>query len=74
MSLPDFKQIWIFMTDFHKKPPISNLTEILPMGAALILGTDKKVGEWTGGHEEANIFVGDKANTNKIKQKEVVHI
>jgi len=35
--LPDLNQIWIFSTDFHKKCcPISNFTERLPVGTALI--------------------------------------
>jgi len=34
--LHDCNQIWIFSTDFHRSTPLSNFTEIRPVGAGLI--------------------------------------
>lgn len=34
--LSDFEQIWIFSTDFCKRPPISDFTEIRSAGTTLI--------------------------------------
>ena len=34
--LHTFNQTWIFLTDFHKSPPISNFIEIYPVGTMLI--------------------------------------
>ena len=33
LFLPDFKQTWIFSTDFPKNTQISNVMKILPVGA-----------------------------------------
>jgi len=33
--LPNFNQIWNFLTDFSLKSPVSNFMEICPVGAAL---------------------------------------
>jgi len=32
----DFNQIWVYLTDFHNKSPISNFMGICPVGASLI--------------------------------------
>jgi hypothetical protein len=36
ICVSDFNQIWIFLTDFHKKSPVSNLTQIHPVGDGYI--------------------------------------
>lgn len=36
--MTDFKQLWIFWTEFHGSQPVSNFTEIRPVGAAPVLG------------------------------------
>jgi hypothetical protein len=38
--LLDFHQIFIFSTDFHKGPPVSNFTEIRQAGAEMIMRAD----------------------------------
>jgi len=48
---PEFKQICIFSTDFDKKSPVSNFTEICPLEAAL-MHADRRID--TDGHDEAN--------------------
>jgi len=50
VSVPDFKQIMIFSTYFHKSP-LSNFTEIRRIGAALMLvdgQTDRHDGDNMG--------------------------
>jgi len=36
MFMPDFNQLWISLTNFHKSSPISNLTGLCPVGAVLV--------------------------------------
>ena len=47
------KQIRILTTVLHKSPPISNITKIRPMGAALI-HVDRRMDGRTDRHDEAN--------------------
>jgi len=64
--LPTFNQTWIFLTDFHKSPPVLNFTDLLDIA---------KVIKWRHMlQDEQHKYFWDHRNECQVQKQEFHHV